>query len=175
MELEIHDVAFGGAGVGQHDGKVVFVPFTLEGERVEAEVIEQRKSFDRAQLRKVTVPSAQRVEPVCPYFGRCGGCDYQHIAYPHQLELKRRQVVQLLERIAHISDVEVLPTIASDSSYAFRNRITVHAGQGKIGFFGKNSRDVVDVAHCAIAIPAVNDALWELRTTGLAEGRHRTL
>ena len=173
--LDIHDVAFGGAGVGRVDGKIVFVPLTIDGERVEVEVVEQRKSFDRARLRNVIVRSPQRISPICPYFGRCGGCDYQHIAYHHQLELKRRQVIQLLERIGRITDVQVLPTVASASPYAFRNRITVHATQRKVGFFAKNSREIVDVERCAIAIPPVNDALKELRATGLADGKHRTL
>jgi tRNA/tmRNA/rRNA uracil-C5-methylase (TrmA/RlmC/RlmD family) len=161
--------------VGRFEGKIVFVPFTIDGERVEAEVIEQRKSFDRAKLRTVIVPSPRRVDPICPYYGHCGGCDYQHMAYEHQLEIKRRQVVQLLERIGRITEVEVLPTFASQGSYGFRNRITVHATQSKIGFFEKNSREVVDVERCAIASPAVNEALKELRATGLAEGKHRTL
>ncbi len=173
--LDIHDVAFGGAGVGRLDGKIVFVPFTIDGERVEVEVVERRKSFDRARLRKVIVPSDQRVNSICPYFGHCGGCDYQHIAYDYQLELKRRQVAQLLERIGRITDVEVFPTIASEGSYGFRNRITVHAADGRIGFFEKNSRDVVDVERCAIASPAVNDALKALRAAGLEDGKHRTL
>ena len=175
IELDIHDVAFGGAGVGRFDGKAVFVPFTIDGERIEAEMIERRKSFDRAQLKRVIVRSAQRVDPVCPYFGHCGGCDYQHISYPHQLELKRRQVLQLLERIGRLTEVDVLPVSPSISPYAFRNRITVHATEGRIGFFEKNSRTVVDVERCAIAIPAVNDALKELRAIGLADGKHRTL
>jgi tRNA/tmRNA/rRNA uracil-C5-methylase (TrmA/RlmC/RlmD family) len=175
IELDIHDVAFGGAGVGRFNGKIVFVPFTIDGERVEAEVVEHKKSFDRAEIRRVIVGSAWRVNPSCPYFGHCGGCDYQHIAYDHQLELKRRQVVQLLERIGRISDVKVPPTIASAGSYSFRNRITVHAQEGRIGFFEKNSREVVDVDRCAIAIPAVNEALNDLRATGLADGKHKTL
>ena len=173
--LDVHDVAFGGAGVGRFNGKIVFVPFTIDGERVEVRVIEHKKSFDRAQLSHVVSPSAERVEPLCPYFGHCGGCDYQHIAYRHQLKLKHRQVIQLLERIGHITDVEVSPTLASSSPYAFRNRITVHAAGDKIGFFAKNSRKVVDVERCAIAIPAVNDALKSLRAAGLADGKHRTL
>jgi tRNA/tmRNA/rRNA uracil-C5-methylase (TrmA/RlmC/RlmD family) len=173
--LDIYDVAFGGAGVGRLEGKIVFVPFTIDGEQIEAQVVERKKSFDRAQLRKVIVRSDQRIEPICPYFGHCGGCDYQHIAYAHQLELKRRQVVQLLERIGRITDVDVLPTFASSQPYAFRNRITVHAAQDKIGFFKKNSREVVDIERCAIALPVVNEALKELRATGLADGKHRTL
>jgi tRNA/tmRNA/rRNA uracil-C5-methylase (TrmA/RlmC/RlmD family) len=173
--LDIHDVAFGGAGVGRFDGKIVFVPFTIDEERIEAEVVEHRKSFDRAELQKVTVPSPDRIEPVCPYFGHCGGCDYQHMTYAHQLKIKRRQVTQLLARIGRITDVEVAPAVASKEYYAFRNRITVHAAEGKIGFFEKNSRDVVDIERCAIAIPVVNEALKELRATGLADGKHRTL
>jgi 23S rRNA (uracil1939-C5)-methyltransferase len=175
IELDIHDVGFGGSGVGRFDGKIVFVPFTIDGERVEAELVESRKSFDRARVKSVIVQSSHRVSPPCPYFTLCGGCDYQHVRYQHQLELKRRQVVQLLERIGHITDVDVMPTAASDRQYAFRNRITVHASQGKIGFFAKNSRNVVDIEQCAIAIPAVNEALKGLREAGLAEGKHRTL
>jgi tRNA/tmRNA/rRNA uracil-C5-methylase (TrmA/RlmC/RlmD family) len=173
--LDIHDVAFGGAGVGRFDGKIVFVPFTIDEERIEAEVVEHRKSFDRAQLKKVTVPSPNRVDPICPYFGHCGGCDYQHIAYAHQLDIKRQQVAQLLARIGRITDLAVSSTIASKENYAFRNRITVHSAGGKIGFFEKNSRDVVDIERCAIAIPVVNEALKELRASGLADGKHRTL
>jgi tRNA/tmRNA/rRNA uracil-C5-methylase (TrmA/RlmC/RlmD family) len=175
VELDIHDVAFGGAGVGRVDGKIVFVPFTIDGERVEAELIEHRRGFDRAQLKKIVLQSAHRTEPVCPFFGRCGGCDYQHIAYEHQLELKRRQVKKLLERIGQMADVEVSPTLPCDSPYAFRNRITVHAMQGRIGFFAKNSRNVVDVGYCAIASPEVNEQLKELRSKGLRDGQHRTL
>jgi 23S rRNA (uracil1939-C5)-methyltransferase len=123
----------------------------------------------------VVVPSARRIIPICPYFGHCGGCDYQHIAYDHQLELKRRQVIQLLERIGRITNVEVLPTLPCAIPYGFRNRITVHAKQGRIGFFEKNSRDVIDVERCAIATEAVNEALKGLRAGGLMDGKHRTL
>jgi 23S rRNA (uracil1939-C5)-methyltransferase len=91
------------------------------------------------------------------------------------LELKRRQVKKLLERIGRITDVEVSPTLSCDRPYAIRNRITVHAMQGRIGFFAKNSRNVVDVEYCAIASPAVNERLQELRAKGLRDGQHRTL
>jgi len=175
IELDLDDVAFGGAGVGRLEGKVVFVPLTIEGERVQAELIEHRSGFDRARLKRILLPSIHRVGPVCPYFGRCGGCDYQHIAYDHQLELKRHQVIQLLERIGRIREVQVSPAAPCANPYAFRNRITVHAMEGKIGFFEKHSRDVVDVEHCAIAVPAINEELKELRKRGLRDGQHRTL
>jgi len=148
---------------------------TIDGEEVEVQIIEQKHQFDRAELRKVLRSSAERVEPPCPYFGRCGGCDYQHITYKHQLELKRRQVSELLKRVGHLSDVSVSPAIPCRNPYAFRNRITVHAEQGRIGFFAKNSRKVVDVKRCAIALPEVNEKLKRLRKEGLRDGSHRTL
>ena len=175
IRVSIHDVAFGGEGVGRLEGKTVFVPFTIDGEQVEATIVEQRKRFDRARLNAVIVPSPDRVKPVCEYFGRCGGCDYEHIAYHHQIELKRRQVQQLLQRIGKFAGINVLPTVACPNPYGFRNRITVHSAGNRIGFFAKNSRDIVDVKRCAIALPAVNSELEKLRATGLEAGRHTTL
>ncbi len=175
IRASIHDVAFGGAGVGRVDGKTVFVPFTIDGEQVEATIIERRKRFDRARLSTVIVSSPDRIDPVCEYFGHCGGCEYQHIAYHHQLELKRRQVQQLLERIGKLPQIKVLPTVPCPSPYGFRNRITVHSAGDRIGFFEKNSREVVDVKRCVIALPAVNSELEKLRAAGLADGKHQTL
>jgi 23S rRNA (uracil1939-C5)-methyltransferase len=173
--LLIHDVAFGGEGVGRLGGKIVFVPFTIDGEQVEATIIDRRKHFDRARLDAVTRPAAERVVPRCIYFAHCGGCDYQHIAYHHQLEIKHRQVQHLLERIGGFGDVIVLPAVPCPSPYGFRNRITVHSAEGNIGFFAKNSRSVVDIESCAIARPEVNSELRKLRSAGLAPGRHKTL
>jgi 23S rRNA (uracil1939-C5)-methyltransferase len=161
--------------VARSGGKIVFVPLTIDGEEVEVQIVEQKRKFDRAELRRVLRSSAERVEPSCPYFGRCGGCDYQHISYKHQLELKRRQVSELLKRVGHLSDVSVSPAIPCRNPYAFRNRITVHAEHGHIGFFAKNSRSVVDVERCAIAVPEVNEKLKQLRKKGLRDGSHRTL
>jgi 23S rRNA (uracil1939-C5)-methyltransferase len=175
ITLAVHDVAFGGEGVGSVEGKIVFVPFTIEGEQVEATVIDYRKRFDRARLDAVIVPAPERVVPRCVYFAHCGGCDYQHIAYHHQLEIKQRQVHQLLERIGGVGQVKVSPVVPCLSPYGFRNRITVHSAGGNIGFFAKNSRSVVDIENCAIALPEVNSQLQKLRTAGLSEGKHKTL
>jgi tRNA/tmRNA/rRNA uracil-C5-methylase (TrmA/RlmC/RlmD family) len=174
-KFKIEDVAFGGAGVARSEGKIVFVPLTIDGEEVEAQVIEQKHSFDRAKLRRVLRPSTERVEPLCPYFGRCGGCDYQHISYKHQLELKQHQVSELVKRVGRVTDISVSPVIPSPKTYGFRNRITVHAEEGRIGFFAKNSRNVVDVERCAIAAAGVNEKLKQLRMKGLSDGLHRTL
>ncbi|HKP93734.1 MAG TPA: TRAM domain-containing protein, partial [Chthoniobacterales bacterium] len=102
VALTIHDVAFGGKGIGRDAGKAVFVPFTIDGERVTAQIVREKKQFAEAELLAVTEASPHRALPECPYFGRCGGCSYQHISYPHELELKARQVEQAMRRIARI-------------------------------------------------------------------------
>ncbi|MBV8225610.1 MAG: class I SAM-dependent RNA methyltransferase [Verrucomicrobia bacterium] len=175
ITVSIHDVAFGGQGVGRAEGKIVFVPFTIDGEEVEATVMERRKRFDSARLDAVILPAPERVVPRCVYYAHCGGCDYQHIAYHHQLELKQRQVQHLLQRIGGIGNIKVLPVVPSPRPYGFRNRITVHSAEGNIGFFAKNSRSVVDIESCAIALPEVNSELRKIRAAGLAAGRHKTL
>src|SRR5437762_1940747 len=81
IAVRIHDMAFGGEGVARLDDFVIFVPFVVVGEEVEAELVEVKKSFARAKLLRVLQPSPHRVQPLCPYFGDCGGCQYQHIDY----------------------------------------------------------------------------------------------
>src|SRR5438067_6060448 len=96
-ELKIEDVAFGGKGVARENGKAVFVPFTIDGETVEAEMVREKKKFAEAEVISVLKASTNRVAPECPYFGTCGGCSYQHIDYAHQLAIKWRQVRDVLQ------------------------------------------------------------------------------
>src|SRR2546427_12436123 len=102
VDLKIEDIAFGGKGVGRENGKAVFVPYTIEGETVSAEIVREKKQFAEAELVDVKEGSLDRVTPECPYFSRCGGCAYQHIAYEHQLAIKWRQVRDVLQRIGKL-------------------------------------------------------------------------
>lgn len=174
VDLKIEDIAFGGKGVARESGKAVFVPFTIDGERVSAQIVREKKQFAEAELVDVQEISPNRVEPQCPYFGRCGGCAYQHIAYEHQLAIKWRQVRDVLQRLAKIRDVPMRPIIPSPISYAYRNRITVHAQNGVVGFFRRDSHRLIDIEHCPIAMDEVNDALARLRTSHVRDG-HYTL
>ncbi len=174
IELEIEDVAFGGKGVGRSDGKAVFVPYTIEGERVSARITREKKQFTEAELERVLNVSTKRTTPECPYFGRCGGCSYQHIEYAHQLALKGRQVAQALRRIGHLADPPMQPIVPSPKPYAYRNRITVHADRGVVGYYRRDVHELIDVESCPIAKPEVNQALGELRARQPREG-HFTL
>ncbi len=172
VELQIHDIAFGGKGVGRSEGKAVFVPFTIDGERVEARVVREKKKFAEAELCEVLEPSPQRTTPGCPYFGRCGGCSYQHIRYEHQLEVKARQVEAALRRLGRLEQVALQPIIPSPKPYGYRNRITVHAEDGVVGYFRRDAHELIDIEHCPIAAPEVNAALAELRAHRPRDGHY---
>ena len=174
IELQIDDVAFGGKGVGRDNGKAVFVPFTIESERIVADVVREKKNFAEAEFLQVLSASEHRATPKCPYFGRCGGCSYQHISYEHQLELKTRQVQQVLQRIGRLTDLPMRRIIPSPLPYAYRNRITVHAEDRVVGFFQRDAHSLVDVEECPIAMPEVNAELAGLRASRVRDG-HYTL
>jgi tRNA/tmRNA/rRNA uracil-C5-methylase (TrmA/RlmC/RlmD family) len=175
VDLKIEDVAFGGKGVAREQGKAVFVPYTIEGELVSAEIVREKKQFAEAELIEVKQSSPDRVEPQCPYFGRCGGCAYQHVSYEHQLAIKWRQVRDALQRIGKLKDVPMRPIIPSPRQYGYRNRITVHAQDGVIGFFRRDSHKLLDIEHCPISRDEVNRALTDLRAQPYVRDGHYTL
>jgi 23S rRNA (uracil1939-C5)-methyltransferase len=164
VELLITDIAFGGKGVGRAEKKAVFVPFTIAGERVAARITREKKSFADAALVRLIQPSPERTIPRCPYFGRCGGCSYQHIHYEHQLHWKARQVNEALRRIGKIQEPPIRPIVPSPEEYAYRNRITVHVEEGVIGFFRHDAHRLIDIEECPIAQPEVNTQLAALRS-----------
>jgi tRNA/tmRNA/rRNA uracil-C5-methylase (TrmA/RlmC/RlmD family) len=173
--LRIQDIAFGGKGVAREQGKAVFVPYTIEGEMVSAEIVREKKQFAEAELVEIKESSPDRVAPQCPYFGRCGGCAYQHIDYQHQLAIKWRQVREALQRIGKLKDVPVRPIVPSPAHYAYRNRITVHAQDGMIGFFRRDSHQLIDIERCPISREEINRALAELREQKHVRDGHYTL
>jgi 23S rRNA (uracil1939-C5)-methyltransferase len=175
VDLKIEDVAFGGKGVGREQGKAVFVPYTIEGEVVSAEILREKKQFAEAELVEVKQSSEHRVAPGCPYYGRCGGCAYQHINYEHQLAIKWRQVRDVLHRIGKLKEVPIRPIIPSPRQYEYRNRITVHAQDGVIGFFRRDSHRLIDIEYCPISLDEVNRTLAELRAQPQVRDGHYTL
>lgn len=170
VELLIERVSYGGAGIARLDGKVVFVPFTIPGERVLARIKREKKKFAEAELVSVLEPSVLRQIPRCEVFGRCGGCAYQHVDYATQLAWKTEQVRDLLERVGRIPKPVVAGALASPQEWAFRNRIRVHSDGASTGFYSKHGHTIVDVGHCAIASPDVNAQLKRLRASRPSPG-----
>jgi tRNA/tmRNA/rRNA uracil-C5-methylase (TrmA/RlmC/RlmD family) len=176
LTLTIYDIAFGGEGVGRVDDFVVFVPFVIVGEMVEAEITEVKKNFARAKLLRVEKPSPERVAPECRYFGACGGCQYQHIDYAAQLRFKHKQIADLFERFGKIPREVVMPVIPCPSPYGYRNRIMIRSqwnGPAKkmvIGFIRADNNFVEDIEECKIAEPALNEQIKEVRANPPPKG-----
>lgn len=165
VQTVIHDVAFGGSGVGRlPDGKVLFVPYTLAGEVVRARLRKNKKGFSEGELLEVLTSSPHRVEPPCVYFQKCGGCQYQHATYAEQLRIKEKQVGDTLKRIGGFDSLPELQVMAAQKPLGYRNKISVHSGaNGEFGFYKASSRDVVDVELCLIASDGLNAELQKLR------------
>jgi 23S rRNA (uracil1939-C5)-methyltransferase/tRNA (uracil-5-)-methyltransferase len=158
-----------GHGLARVDGWVVMVPFALPGERVIARVYRNHKNYSDAELVQVLVASPNRVEPRCPLFGQCGGCQYQNMRYKEQIAWKRQQVAELLKHMARIEHA-VEPVIPSPVQFGYRSKITPHFAPPKdgriteIGFLADSSRyRIVDVPHCDIAMPELNAKLTPVR------------
>ncbi len=176
VSLRIHDIAFGGEGVARLGELVVFVPFTAVGEEVEAELTEVKKNFARAKLMRVVVASPERVTPECPHFGACGGCQYQHLAYEAQLVMKRKQVADHFARIGKFDPAVVRPVVPCPAPYHYRNRIMIRSQWNKpeqklnIGYLRGDCGLVEDVLSCAIAEPALNEQILQVRANPPPKG-----
>ncbi|MGQ9803697.1 MAG: class I SAM-dependent RNA methyltransferase [Anaerolineae bacterium] len=160
ITLHLTGIAHGGAAIGRHEGKVIFVPYALPGETVRAEIEEDHLRYARARLVEVLEPSPERVGPPCPYFGPegCGGCHLQHAAYEAQLRLKTQVVAEQLARIGGISDPPVRTTLPDPTGWAYRNQARFHpAPSGGLGFYLEDRRDVVPIDECLILHPFLSE------------------
>jgi tRNA/tmRNA/rRNA uracil-C5-methylase (TrmA/RlmC/RlmD family) len=162
--LTIESLGYGGAGVGRlPDGRVCFVHGTLPGERVLTRITKEKKNHAEAEVIRILEASPRRVTPKCPVYGECGGCALQHATYDLQLEVKTSQVRDLLRRMAKIPEAPVDPMLPSPCQWAYRNRISIHLDQQRIGFYHRKSHQLVDVTECPLATDAVNAQLADLR------------
>jgi tRNA/tmRNA/rRNA uracil-C5-methylase (TrmA/RlmC/RlmD family) len=165
IELEINDVAFGGRGVGRHDGCVVFVAGVLGGERARVRITKARKRYAEGELLEVLKDSEQRCEPVCKYVGLCPGCCYQHVEYAEEVRIKQRQLEDLLKRIGGLEDIEFRPPVGAPENLGYRNKLVLHAQrERKLGYFGADNRTVVDIDECKLAVGPINEKLRALRS-----------
>jgi 23S rRNA (uracil1939-C5)-methyltransferase len=166
LELVVDDLAFGGEGVGRVDGYVVFVRGGLPGDRLRVTVTEARARYGRGALEAVLTPSPDRVEAPCPYFGRCGGCRLQHLAYPAQLAFKEKQVRDCLTRLGGLPPFELRAILPAPEAYGYRNKMefTVTGPPPTVGLHAAERYDVVlDIERCLLQSETMNVLLDEFR------------
>ncbi|GAB7387722.1 23S rRNA (uracil(1939)-C(5))-methyltransferase RlmD [Bacillaceae bacterium] len=154
IELKIDGLSHQGDGVGRYEGFTLFVPQALPGERVNVQVEKVKKNYGHARLLEVVEASPHRVEPPCPIYRRCGGCQLQHLSYGEQLRQKRQIVIDNLERIGKLENVTVHPTLGMDEPWRYRNKAQVPIGEergGLIGgFYAKGTHEIIDMEACLI-------------------------
>ena len=170
MEVRIEKLVYGGDGLAHHDGNTVFVPLVLPGELVEIESAARKKKFIRGRLKQVMEASSERVAAPCPYFGRCGGCQYQHMPYEAQLRYKAEILRETLGRIGRVQWTGAIETHSSPP-YGYRNRAQwklranppgAEASAG-IGYFEMGTTTLCDVGQCSILSPRLAETFSHLR------------
>ncbi len=155
--LQIEKPIYGGAFLARAEGKAVFVPLTLPGERVSVRITQNKSGYSTAELSQVIVAAPERIVPTCPHFGQCGGCNYQHTGYANQLAFKEAILRETLERAGIPSPQEI--EILSANSWEYRNRIRVALDSvGNPGYRGRRTNAIVPIRKCPIAAPILVSA-----------------
>lgn len=167
FQITIEKLVYGGSGLGRHNGKVVFVPFSLPGDRLLVRPVTEKKKYIQAEIIEIIKPGNGRIMPACPHFSKCGGCHWQQLEYPGQVDTKR----QILEEIFHhrFPQTRDLPIVmkacAQPFGYRSRARLQLRGTGSKavVGFFRHGSRRVEDIESCPLFRPSLNEALSSLR------------
>ncbi len=167
VKLRIQKPIYGGSGLAHADGKAIFVPLTLTGEEVEAQIVSDKGGFATAELQAVLEPSPGRIAPPCPYFGQCGGCHYQYATYSAQVEMKVAILRESLER-AHLREIpDITPVTAEPLGYRNRIRLHVQKNPFSLSYKLRNSREDLPIESCLIAAPILQRAIHVLNREGV--------
>lgn len=168
IEVNISDLSDTGDGVGRWNERVVFVPDTVPGDRAVVRLVHVKPSYANGQLKELLQSSDHRVRPSCIVADKCGGCQWQHIDYQYQLEAKRNQVIQALQRIGGFAEPPVEPVLAVCESLGYRNKATYplglsRTGQVQAGYYQKGSHHLINLNQCPVQDPRLNPLLLEVK------------
>ena len=160
-EIDLTALTYGGDAIGRlPDGRVIFVPFGLPGEKVRTRLVREKRGYARGELVEILVPSPDRIKPRCLHFGVCGGCHFQNLPYSKQLETKTLLLREQLVRTGGIQDPPVRACVPSPSEWNYRNHIQFHLDPaGKPGFLGPDSHTVVPIKECYLPENLLN-SIW---------------
>ena len=168
VEVLITDLADTGVGVGKLDNRVVFVPDTVTGDRALVRLVRVKPQYAEGKLHNLLELSPHRIRPSCIVADKCGGCQWQHIEYKYQLEAKRNQVIQAIERIGKITAPTVAPVLEASSSLGYRNKATYPLGISatgnlQAGYYRKGTHQIVNLNQCPVQDERLNPLLAEVK------------
>jgi 23S rRNA (uracil1939-C5)-methyltransferase len=165
MEVTIERILPGGFGMAHTDGQTIMVSLAAPGDHVRIRVDRVKGNVSFASIEEIIRPSLHRVEPPCPYFGRCGGCDFQQMNYQAQLDAKAEIIRDCLRRLARIENIPDFQITAAPDPWHYRSRAQwqYDAVRQRLGYFESGSRNVCDVAECAVLAPQLQSTLESLR------------
>ncbi len=168
VEIDITNLSDSGEGVGRVNQRVVFVPDTVTGDRALVRLIRVKPHYAHGKLHELLEPSPHRIRPRCIVADKCGGCQWQHISYPYQLEAKQNIVTQALERIGGFTQPPVDPVLGATDDLGYRNKATYplarsHSGQVQAGYYQKGSHQIVNLNQCPIQDQRLNPLLAEVK------------
>ena len=164
ITLKLEKPAYGGGAISRHKGKIVMVSgHALPGETAEVVLQDEKKDYFIASVKKILEPSPDRIQPACEYFGSCGGCHYQHVAYKRQVKLKEEILRDSLRRIGGF-ETDLSDPLVEKIPWHYRLRGQFKISQGKIGFYREKTRDVVDITSCPLMTEELNSCLTKART-----------
>jgi len=161
FDIKLEKLTYGGEAMGRlPDGRAVFVPFGLPGETVRLHLVQDKQSFARGELLEVLTASAERIDPKCKHFGRCGGCHYQNLPYEKQLQAKIEILRDQLQRIGKIENPPVKEMVASPLEWNYRNHVQFHlTAEGKIGFVNSKGNSTLPIEECHLPETGIN-SFW---------------
>jgi 23S rRNA (uracil1939-C5)-methyltransferase len=163
VQVRIESVGFKGYGVARIDGKVVFVPHTVTGDKAWIEIMEEKKKYSMGRLIQIVEPSPWRTNPPCPYFESCGGCQWQHIDDLIQGELKKKILGEILKRLGKLREIPLISVALSPKPYHYRVRVQLKVEGNVMGYYQERSHKIVEIDRCRISHPLVNHIIQGLR------------
>ncbi len=162
LDVKIEKLSFGGSGIARHAGVVIFVPFAAPGDHLQIKITQIKKRHAEAEIQKILSPGPDRSQPPCSVYGHCGGCNWQHLTYESQLRFKQEIVMDFLKKFIS-AESRVLPIVPSPQPLHYRHRSQLKFKDGKLGFFKKNSHEIVDIDRCWIVEESLSKQIPQMK------------
>ena len=163
MEVLIDKLDNQGRGIAYVDNKITFIENALEDEIVDIEIVKMQKKFNEAIVRKYIKKSSNRIQPICPYYEICGGCNLMHLSYEDQLLYKENKIRDILKKYAQLDDVKINSIVPSPDQFNYRNKVTLK-NNGMLGYYKRKSNDIVNIEYCYLVNDVLNKKIKELNS-----------